>query len=216
MKNIVCLISGRGSNLKSLLRTACTHHWEQTLSARFAAVISNKPNAPGLMYAIEHDIPSQTVSHRDFPARDDFDQALMQAIDQHQPDLIILAGFMRILTPAFVNHYQGRLINIHPSLLPSFPGLDTHARALAAGVRLHGSTVHYVTGELDAGPIIAQACVPVEPTDTEDDLAARVLQQEHRLLPQCVEWILSGQVRLENGRVISGDLNGTDLCLGTP
>lgn len=216
MKNIVCLISGRGSNLHALLKAAEQHNWANTLSARVAAIVSNKANAPGLMYGLEYDIPTQTLSHRDFDGRDAFDEALMKAIDGYEPDLVVLAGFMRILTPAFVDHYQGRLINIHPSLLPAFTGLDTHARALASGVRLHGTTVHFVTGELDAGPIIAQACVPVEPNDTEDDLAARVLTQEHRLLPQCVEWILNGQVSLQDGRVVTQGLSGSQLCLGTP
>lgn len=211
MKNIVCLISGRGSNLQALLETQQRERWPQTLGARIAGVISNRADAGGLQHAQDHHVPAQVLSHRDFPDREAFDRALMLGIDAFDPDLIVLAGFMRILTPAFTNHYQGRMINIHPSLLPAFTGLDTHARALQAGVRIHGTTVHYVTGELDAGPIIAQATVAVEPDDTEDSLAARVLAQEHRLLPRCVQWVLQGRVRLAEGRALVDGLRGNDL-----
>lgn len=185
---VVVLISGRGSNLCALLAAG--------LPVDFAGVISNRPHAAGLAHAAAHGVPTRVVDHTAFATRAEFDAALRQEIDRHAPELVILAGFMRVLTHAFVQHYQGRLINIHPALLPAFPGLDTHARALRAGVKLHGCTVHYVTPEVDVGPIIAQAAVPVLADDTADTLAARVLAQEHRLYPQAVAWIAAGRVRL--------------------
>lgn len=195
MKSIVILISGRGSNMQALLKTE--------LPCRIAAVISNKADAEGLEFARRHDIPTAVVSHRDYPDRASFDAALAQVIDNFQPDYVILAGFMRILTEGFVKHYHGRLVNIHPSLLPAYGGLDTHARALHDGVKIHGCTVHFVTPALDHGPIIIQAAVPVMNTDTEKVLAARVLQEEHRIYPQAVRWLCNGQIELdENGRVI--------------
>ncbi|MBK8740748.1 MAG: phosphoribosylglycinamide formyltransferase [Betaproteobacteria bacterium] len=195
--NIVVLISGRGSNLAALL--------EAKLPATVAAVISNKADAAGLALARAHGIPALVVAHRDYGSRAAFDAALAAAIDRHAPALVVLAGFMRILTPGFVGRYAGRLINIHPSLLPSFTGLDTHRRALEAGVKIHGCTVHFVTPELDHGPIIAQAAVPVLEDDTEVTLAARVLAEEHRILPQAVRWFAQGRLVIVDGRVRVAD-----------
>jgi phosphoribosylglycinamide formyltransferase 1 len=198
MKCIVILISGRGSNMQAMLKVAAAEHWP----AHIAAVISNQPNAAGLDLARAAGIATSAINHRDYPDREQFDAALAELIDQHSPDLIILAGFMRILTPGFVNRYFGRLINIHPSLLPSFPGLHTHQQAIDAGVKVHGATVHFVTAELDHGPIIAQATVPVLDDDTEDTLAARVLEQEHRIYPQAVRDLMSDTLKLVDGRVV--------------
>ncbi|MDZ7652086.1 MAG: phosphoribosylglycinamide formyltransferase [Burkholderiaceae bacterium] len=214
MKNIVCLISGRGSNLSALLAAAAAERWSQTLGARIAAVISNRPEAAGLQIAEAAGVPTQVIAHAGFASRDAFDQALMQAIDAHQPALVVLAGFMRVLTARFVNHYAGRLINIHPSLLPSFPGLATHRQALAAGVRVHGATVHFVSHEVDGGAIIAQAVVPVRVDDSEESLAARVLEQEHRLLPRCVKRVVEGSVRFADGRVLVAAGRDAELAVG--
>lgn len=186
MKNIIILISGRGSNMQAIVETAQQQNWAAQIGARVAAVISNRPDAAGLDFARSHGIPTEVVNHKSFPSREAFDAALRACIDTHAPDLIALAGFMRVLTPAFVDHYQGRMLNIHPSLLPAFPGLDTHRRALEAGVAEHGVTVHVVTAALDHGPVVAQARVPVLPGDTEDSLAARVLEREHIIYPQAV------------------------------
>ncbi|MBR4736128.1 MAG: phosphoribosylglycinamide formyltransferase [Rhodocyclaceae bacterium] len=196
MQSVVILISGRGSNMEALVR-ACP------AGAQVRAVISNRADAAGLDFARAQGIATDVVAHRDFPSREAFDAALAQAIDRFAPDWVVLAGFMRVLTAGFVEHYAGRLLNIHPSLLPAFPGLDTHARALAAGVCLHGATVHFVTPELDGGPPIMQAAVPVLPDDDEDALAARVLAQEHRLYPQALAACVRGEVRLDvaTGRV---------------
>lgn len=194
MKNIVCLISGRGSNLQALLNVAQAQDWKTTLSTQIAAVISNRPDAAGLAFAQAAGIATQALDHKSFASREIFDAALMQAIDAHEPALVVLAGFMRVLTAPFVEHYRGRLINIHPSLLPSFPGLATHRQALESGVRVHGATVHYVSAEVDAGAVIGQAVVPVQPDDTEATLAARVLAREHVLLPRCVRLILENKV----------------------
>ncbi len=185
-RNIVILISGTGSNMETIARTAVREAWEQQLGVRVAAVISNRPDAAGLKTAASLGIATATVAHTDFASREAFDAELMTCIDRHSPALVVLAGFMRILTPAFVAHYAGRLLNIHPSLLPAFPGLDTYRRALDAGCRFAGATVHQVTTELDHGPIVAQAVVPVLPGDTADALAARVLTQEHVIYPQAV------------------------------
>ena len=196
-KTLVTLISGRGSNMEALL--------EAGLPVRHAAVISNEPGAPGLAIAARHGVATAIVEHRKFPDRAAFDAALAAEIDRHQPDLVVLAGFMRILTDGFVARYSGRLVNIHPSLLPAFPGLHTHRRALEAGVRTHGCTVHFVTAAVDGGPIIAQAAVPVLPGDTEERLAARVLAEEHRLYPQAIRWICDGHVAFgADGRVAQG------------
>jgi phosphoribosylglycinamide formyltransferase-1 len=192
---VVVLISGRGSNMEALL--------DAKLPVEFACVISNKPDAAGLAIAARHRVPTAVVNHRDHPGRAEFDTALAEEIDRHRPDLVVLAGFMRVLSDAFVRRYENRLINIHPALLPAFPGLDTHARALAAGVKLHGCTVHYVTPEVDSGPIIAQAAVPVLAGDTPATLAARVLRQEHRLYPQVLRWLAEDRVRLRDDGTVA-------------
>ena len=186
MKNIVILISGSGSNMAAIVRRAQQEHWDKRLGAQVSAVISNKADAKGLEFAREQGIATAVLDHKAYPSREAFDAALMQEIDRHAPALVVLAGFMRILTPGFVQHYAGRLLNIHPSLLPAFPGLHTHERAIEAGCKFAGATVHEVTTELDHGPILAQAVVPVLPDDTPDVLAARVLTQEHRIYPQAV------------------------------
>ena len=187
MKNIVILISGGGSNMAAIVKTAHRESWEATLGIRIAAVISNKADAKGLQFAAAHSIPTRTLDHKAFASREAFDAALTATIDEFSPSLVVLAGFMRILTTAFVHHFTGRLINIHPSLLPAFPGLHTHARAIAAGCKFAGATVHQVTAELDHGPILAQAVVPVLPHDDADALAERVLTQEHLIYPRAVK-----------------------------
>ena len=188
------LISGRGSNIEAILKAG--------VPVQIAAVISNEPAAKGLATAREHRVPTAAVDHRQFADRAAFDEALATVIDSFHPDLVVLAGFMRILTDAFVARYSGRMINIHPSLLPAFPGLHTHRRALEAGVRVHGCTVHFVTPALDHGPIIIQAAVPVANDDTEDTLAARVLREEHRIYPQAIRWFCEDRLALTSeGRV---------------
>jgi phosphoribosylglycinamide formyltransferase-1 len=195
MKNIVILISGGGSNMAAIVRTAQTQGWAKHRQAHISAVISNRADAQGLAFAKENGIATAVVDHKAFASapqpREAFDAALMAQIDAYQPDLVVLAGFMRILTPGFVAHYAGRLINIHPSLLPAFPGLNTHARALEMGCQFAGATVHRVTAELDHGEILAQAVVPVLPDDTADTLAARVLTQEHLIYPRVVAELLT-------------------------
>jgi phosphoribosylglycinamide formyltransferase-1 len=193
MKNIVVLISGSGSNMAAIVRRAQSERWSERLGVRVAAVISNKADAKGLVFAQENGIATAVLDHKAYPSREAFDAALMQEIDRHAPALVVLAGFMRILTPGFVAHYAGCLLNIHPSLLPAFPGLHTHERAIEAGCKFAGATVHEVTAELDHGPILAQAVVPVLPDDTPDVLAARVLTQEHRIYPQAVADFLQRQ-----------------------
>ena len=194
MKSIVILISGRGSNMQALL--------EANLPCKISAVISNRADAEGLSIAQLHNIPTAVVSHRDYPDRDSFDNALSQTIERFQPDFIVLAGFMRILTESFVKRYFGKLINIHPSLLPAYAGLDTHTRAMKDGVKIHGCTVHFVTPDLDHGPIIIQAAVPVMRDDTEHELAARVLHEEHRIYPQAIRWLCNGEIQLsDDGKV---------------
>jgi phosphoribosylglycinamide formyltransferase-1 len=194
MKNIVILISGGGSNMAAIVQAAHAQHWAQRLDAKVSAVISNKADAKGLLFAREHGIATAVVDHTAFSKapqpREAFDAALMAEIDKHAPCLVVLAGFMRILTAGFVSHYEGRLLNIHPSLLPAFPGLHTHARALEAGCQFAGATVHRVTADLDHGPILAQAVVPVLPSDTPDSLAARVLTQEHLIYPKVIAALL--------------------------
>jgi phosphoribosylglycinamide formyltransferase 1 len=212
-KSIVCLISGRGSNLEAILRTARDENWQAACGIRVAAVVSNRRDAGGLQAARAYGVPASVLPHADYPSREAFDAALAEAIDTYRPSLVVLAGFMRMLTPAFVARYRGALVNIHPSLLPAFAGLDTHRRALQAGVRLHGATVHFVSDQLDGGPIVAQAAVPVWPGDTEQALAARVLGQEHVLLPRCIRWILEGRVRLDGDRVVIGEVAPQDLLL---
>lgn len=188
------------------------------LPAQICAVISNDPGAKGLDTAARHGVATSVVNHRDYAQRADFDAALAQAIDAAKPDLVVLAGFMRVLTADFVNRYRGRLINIHPSLLPSFTGLHTHRQALHAGVRVHGCTVHFVTPQLDHGPIIIQAAVPVLPGDDEDKLAKRVLAEEHRIYPQAVRWLCEGRVTLTaDGKVdIRGARNASNALLSPP
>lgn len=195
MKNIIILISGGGSNMAAIVRAAQQQQWERRLGARVAAVISNKADAEGLVFAKSQGIATAVLDHKAYANREDFDAALVQAIDsyttlEHSP-LVVLAGFMRILTPGFVTHYAGRLVNIHPSLLPAFAGLHTHRRAIEAGCQFAGATVHQVTAELDHGPILAQAVVPIVPGDTPEALAARVLSQEHRIYPQAIAQLLS-------------------------
>jgi phosphoribosylglycinamide formyltransferase-1 len=201
MKSYVILISGRGSNMRSLL--------EADLPGRCAAVISNRLDAAGLDYAKARGIATAVVDHKAHASRDAFDAALAAEIDRHAPDLVLLAGFMRVLGDPFVAHYAGRMLNIHPSLLPAFPGLNTHAAALQLGVRIHGCTVHFVTPSLDAGPIVIQAAVPVLPGDDAARLAARVLEQEHLIYPQAARWFLEGRLRLAAGRV---ELDGDPAC----
>ena len=191
MKNIVVLISGGGSNMAAIVKTAQQEQWERAYGVRIAAVVSNKADAKGLVFAREHGIATAVLDHKAFESREAFDAALALAIDQYQPALVVLAGFMRILTPGFVEHYAGRLINIHPSLLPAFTGLHTHQRAIDAGCKFAGVTVHQVTAELDVGPILDQAVVPVLPGDTAASLAARVLTQEHVVYPRAVAQLLS-------------------------
>lgn len=192
VRPIVILISGGGSNMRALVEAARRERWSERFAARVVAVISNRPEAAGLRWARDEGLASEVVDHRAFPDRRAFELALMQCLDRYQPALVLLAGFMRILGPEFVQHYQDRLINIHPSLLPAFPGLHTHRRALEAGCKVAGATVHRVTAELDHGPILAQAAVPVLPDDSEQTLAARVLTQEHRIYPKAVEECLLG------------------------
>jgi phosphoribosylglycinamide formyltransferase-1 len=197
MKNIVILISGRGSNMEAVVRAAQAEQWP----ARIAAVISNKADAKGLEFAARHGIPTAVVSNKDYPSREAFDAALQEVIDGFSPDLVVLAGFMRILTPGFVSHYENRMLNIHPSLLPLFPGLHTHEQALASGAATHGATVHFVTAELDHGPLVDQVSVPVLPGDTADVLAARVLEQEWIMYPRAIRWFVEGRLRVEDGKV---------------
>ncbi len=198
MKRIVILISGRGSNMRALFKAR--------LPGKIVAVISNSPAAAGLDYARQKETETRVINHRDFADRGAFDTALANEVDAFTPDLVVLAGFMRILTEAFVLRFAGRILNIHPSLLPAFPGVNTHQRAIVEGVRLHGCTVHFVTPALDHGPIVIQAAVPVLPDDDEAALAARVLQQEHRILPLAVRWFLDGRIRLQGSQV---QLDGT-------
>ena len=198
MKNIVILISGRGSNMEAIVHACAQEKW----GARIAAVVSNKASAGGLAFAASHGIATEVVDHKQFDSREAFDTELARVIDQHQPDLVVLAGFMRILTEGFVRHYEGRLLNIHPSLLPAFPGLHTHERAIEAGCKLAGATVHLVTPELDHGPIVIQAAVPVRADDTGDALAARVLRQEHQIYPRAVRWFVEDRLTVSaDGRV---------------
>ncbi len=190
-KNIVILISGGGSNMAAIVRAAERGRWRERHDAHIAAVISNKADAKGLVFARDHGIATAVVDHKGYPNREAFDTALAAEIDRHAPTLVVLAGFMRILTPGFVEHYAGRLVNIHPSLLPAFTGLHTHQRAIDEGCKFAGATVHRVTAELDHGEILEQAVVPVLPSDTADTLAARVLTQEHLIYPRAVERLIA-------------------------
>ena len=195
---IVILISGRGSNMQAIVEATRTGE----IPAEVRAVVSSRPEAAGLKIAQAANIPTQVVSHRDYLTREALDEALTRAIDRHDPQLVVLAGFMRVVTANFVRRYQNQLMNIHPSLLPQFPGLRTHERALAAGVKHHGATVHFVTHEVDVGPIIVQATVPVLPNDTPDILAARVLEQEHRIYPLAIKWFFEGRLSIRDGKVL--------------
>ena len=197
MKNIVILISGRGSNMEAVVRAAQAEQWP----ARIAAVISNRADAQGLVFAAEHGIATAVVANKDYASREQFDAALQAVIDGFVPDLVVLAGFMRILTPPFVEHYAGRMLNIHPSLLPLFPGMATHRQALEAGVTEHGATVHFVTAELDHGPAVASSVVPVLPGDTEESLSARVLVQEHLLYPRAIRLFIDDKLSVKHGQV---------------
>ena len=200
MRNIVILISGSGSNMAAIVRAAEQGRWDQRLNVRVAAVLSNRADAQGLAFAQDHGIATAVLDHKAFASREAFDAALMAEIDRYAPALVVLAGFMRILTPGFVAHYAGRLLNIHPSLLPAFAGLNTHQRAIDAGCRFAGATVHQVTAELDHGAILAQAVVPVLPHDTAESLAARVLTQEHLIYPQAVaEFLAQSPMRSNRG-----------------
>jgi phosphoribosylglycinamide formyltransferase 1 len=209
VKRIVILISGRGSNMQALL--------EAKLPCQIVAVISNRADAQGLEIARKHGIATAVVAHREYADRATFDAALAGVIDQHAPDIVVLAGFMRILTDGFVEHYRGRLVNIHPSLLPAYPGTDTHKRALADGIKIHGCTVHFVTPTLDHGPIIIQAAVPVMRDDTEQSLSARVLIEEHRIYAQAIRWLCRDQVWLSTeNRVASDRLEQPGAALVVP
>ena len=197
MLSIVTLISGRGSNFEAIVKTAQKERWP----VKFAGVIANHSAAKGLEFARLQGIPAFVVEHKEHAARESFDKALIEKIDELGADLVVLAGFMRILTPGFIRHFEGRLINIHPALLPAFPGLHTHERALEAGVQEHGATVHFVTEGVDEGPIICQASVPVCEGDDADTLAARVLVAEHQIYPRAVKWFLDGRLRIEGNQV---------------
>ncbi len=197
MKRIVILISGGGSNMQAIVHACKAEGWD----AQVAAVISNRADAGGLVFAREHGIPAVVIDHKGFASREAFDAELMKTIDGYSPALLVLAGFMRILTPGFTAHYAGRMLNIHPSLLPAFTGLHTHERAIEAGCRFAGATVHFVTAELDHGAIVAQAVVPVLPDDDAKSLAARVLVQEHCMYPAAVRWFVEGQLQIEGERV---------------
>ena len=209
MKKIVILISGRGSNMQALLSAK--------LPCQIAAVISSRADAQGLNIASQHDIATHVVAHKDHADRASFEAALAETIDSYQPDFIVLAGFMRILTEQFVNRYRGRLINIHPSLLPAYAGMHTHERALQDGVKIHGCTVHFVTPDLDHGPIIIQAAVPVLGNDTPQSLSARVLMEEHLIYPQAIRWLCSGHVSLNSeGSVVFNRAEHASVALISP
>lgn len=205
MKSIVVLISGSGSNLQALI-DACSSGF---IPGKISAVISNKANAYGLVRASEAGISTQVLSHKHYSSRDSYDIAMIDAIDQHKPDLVVLAGFMRILTPGFVNHYAGRLLNIHPSLLPKYQGLNTHQRAIDAGDKEHGCSVHFVTEQLDGGPVTLQAKVPVFADDDADSLAERVHEQEHRIYPLVVRWFCQNRLQQHADQA---SLDGTILA----
>lgn len=206
MKNIVILISGRGSNMQAIVNANIP-------DANIAAILSNSETAAGLAWAAERGIAIDSLNHKNFDSRLAFDQAMMEKIDAYQPDLVVLAGFMRILTPEFCAHYENRLINIHPSILPSFTGLHTHERALEAGCRVAGCTIHFVTPELDCGPIISQGIVPILDGDTADDVAARVLTVEHQLFPQAVADFVAGRLKIEGNRVLNAQRNAAGQSL---
>lgn len=206
MKNIVILISGRGSNMQAIVNANIPN-------VNIAAVLSNRADAAGLAWAAERGIATDSLDHKAFASREDFDRAMMEKIDAYSPDLVVLAGFMRILTPDFCAHYEGRLINIHPSLLPAFTGLHTHERALESGCRVAGCTIHFVTAELDCGPIISQGVVPILDGDTAEGIAARVLKVEHVLFPQAVADFAAGRLKIEGNRVLNAERTAADTAL---
>ena len=210
MKRIVILISGRGSNMEALVQACRQEGWP----AEIVAVISNRPEAKGLAFARSQGIEAVGLDHKAFASRESFDAHLAQVIDGFQPDLLVLAGYMRILTPAFVQRYEGLLLNIHPSLLPAFPGLHTHERALESGCRVAGATVHFVTAELDHGPIVIQSVVDIRPDDDADRLAQRVLRTEHQIYPRAVRWFVEGQLHVQGHRVVQ--LGGEPQVLINP
>ncbi|MCT6874582.1 phosphoribosylglycinamide formyltransferase [Frischella perrara] len=195
-KRIIVLVSGNGSNLQAIIN-ACQNN---LINGKIVAVISNKPDVYSLMRAKQANIPSHVINHKEFASREAFDHQLQLQIEQYQPDLIVLAGYMRILTPHFVQHYSGKMLNIHPSLLPKYPGLNTHRRAMEAGDKEHGTTVHFVTDELDGGPIILQAKVPIFDNDEEQDIVERVLAQEHQIYPLVIKWFCDDRLTMINGR----------------
>ncbi|AJA44325.1 phosphoribosylglycinamide formyltransferase [Frischella perrara] len=195
-KRIIVLVSGNGSNLQAIIN-ACQNN---LINGKIVAVISNKPDVYSLMRAKQANIPSHVINHKEFATREAFDHQLQLQIEQYQPDLIVLAGYMRILTPHFVQHYSGKMLNIHPSLLPKYPGLNTHRRAMEAGDKEHGTTVHFVTDELDGGPIILQAKVPIFDNDEEQDIVERVLAQEHQIYPLVIKWFCDDRLTMINGR----------------
>ena len=201
MKRIVILVSGRGSNMEAIVQRCAEQRWP----AQVVAVLANRPDAEGLAFAARHGIATAVVDHKAFDSREGFDDALAQRIDSFAPDLVLLAGFMRVLGTPFVRRFEGRMLNVHPSLLPAFPGLHTHRRALEAGCQAAGATVHFVTPELDHGPIVMQSVVPVRAGDTAQTLAARVLATEHVIYPQSVLWFVQGKLRVANGRVVQAD-----------
>ncbi len=208
MKSLVILISGRGSNMQALI--------EARLPIRIAAVISSRPDAAGLEIAKMHGVETKVLDQKRYTGREAFDAALAETIDTYEPDLVALAGFMRILGDGFVDRYRGKLMNVHPSLLPAFPGLDTHTRALREGVKIHGCTVHFVTPQVDHGPIIIQAAIQITPDDTEETLATRVLQQEHRIYPEAVRWFMEDRLKVSNTHVEVNDATINDSVLYSP
>lgn len=213
MKKIVVLISGRGSNFVAIQETALREQWEETIGAKIVAVISNRPEAKGLELARGYGIEALSLDHKLFETREAFEEKLLEMVQAYEPDLIVLAGFMRILTEGFVKHFPGKILNIHPAVLPSFKGLDTHQRAIDAGVRVHGTTVHFVTAALDGGAIIGQAVVPVLPSDDEHTLADRVLGFEHQLFARAVKACVEGKIQYVNERAVMDDETALSLTL---
>ena len=213
MKKIVVLISGRGSNFVAIQETALREQWEETIGAKIVAVISNRPEAKGLELARGYGIEAVSLDHKLFETREAFEEKLLELVQSYEPDLVVLAGFMRILTEGFVKHFPGKILNIHPAVLPSFKGLDTHQRAIDAGVRVHGTTVHFVTAALDGGAIIGQAVVPVLPSDDEHTLADRVLGYEHQLFSRAVKACVEGKIQNVNERAVMDDETALSLTL---
>jgi phosphoribosylglycinamide formyltransferase-1 len=213
MKKIVVLISGRGSNFVAIQETALREQWEETIGAKIVAVISNRPEAKGLELARGYGIEAVSLDHKLFETREAFEEKLLELVQSYEPDLVVLAGFMRILTEGFVKHFPGKILNIHPAVLPSFKGLDTHQRAIDAGVRVHGTTVHFVTAALDGGAIIGQAVVPVLPSDDEHTLADRVLGYEHQLFSRAVKACVEGKIQYLNERAVMDDETALSLTL---